>query len=62
MFLIISAILFGIFALNVGLGSFGGGVFLGDVSEMLWPFSAVIAFVMAILKREAAAQEAQDDK
>lgn len=52
--LLIATILFGIFAVNVGFGSFGGEVFLGDVGEMLVLFAASIFFVAAILKREAA--------
>lgn len=52
--LIGSIILFIIFAVNVGLGSAGRGEFMGDVSEMLVLFAAVVLFVAAILKREAA--------
>lgn len=54
--LILSAILFSVFALNVIAGSMGGTVYLGDVQEMLVLFAAAIAFVAAILKREAAAK------
>lgn len=53
MFLILSAILFGIFALNVTFGAFGSGSFMGDIPEMLTLFAATIAFVAAILRREA---------
>jgi len=56
MFLIAAGTLFAIFALNVALGSFGGAPFLGDVGEMLLLFSASVAFVAAVLKREAAAK------
>jgi len=54
--LLISAALFALFALNVGLGSVGVGPMLGDVGEMLVLFAAAIAFVVAILQREAAAK------
>lgn len=56
MFLIAAITLFTIFALNVALGSFGGTPFLGDVGEMLLLFAASVAFVAAVLKREAAAK------
>jgi hypothetical protein len=54
MSLIASAILFVILAVNVGIGSSGGKVFLGDVGEMLVLFASAIFFVVAILQREAA--------
>lgn len=57
MALIGTAILFAIFALNVGLGSMGGAVFLGDVGEMLLLFATAIMFVIAILKSEAASKK-----
>ena len=57
MFLLAAAALFAVFALNVGMGAFGGGPFLGDVGEMLLLFAASIAFVVAILKREAAEKD-----
>lgn len=53
MSLIISVILFVIFAGNVAIGSMGGGIILGDVGEMLVLFAASIFFVAAILKKEA---------
>lgn len=53
MFLIAAAALFAVFALNVGIGSAGSKPFMGDVGEMLILFAAVLAFVAAILKREA---------
>lgn len=54
MSLIATAALFAIFLLNVVIGSAGGRPFLGDVGEMLALFAACLAFVAAILKREAA--------
>ena len=40
---------------NVALGAAGGGVFLGDVAEMLTLFAASILFVIGVHAREAAA-------
>ena len=57
MFLVLSIMLFLVFATNVGLGSFGSTPFLGDIGEMLLLFSAAISFVVAILQRESAAQD-----
>ncbi len=54
MFLLSAAVLFAVFALNVAMGAFAGNPFLGDVGEMLVLFAASIAFVVAVLKREAA--------
>ena len=53
MFLILSLILFVIFAANVSIGSSTGAPILGDVGEMLVLFSASAVFVVAILKKEA---------
>lgn len=50
-------ILFSIFSVNVGLGSIGRPVFLGDVGEMLVLLATAILFVVAILKREAASKK-----
>tara|TARA_B100000035_G_scaffold165614_1_gene141294 strand:+ start:1370 stop:1528 length:159 start_codon:yes stop_codon:yes gene_type:complete len=44
---------FGVFAMNVVIGSFTRAPFLNDVSEMLVLLAAVILFVTAILKNEA---------
>jgi hypothetical protein len=57
MALIVSTILFLVFAVNVALGSFASASFLGDVSEMLVLFAAAIFFVVAIIQREAAAKK-----
>jgi membrane associated rhomboid family serine protease len=57
MSLIVSAILFAVFAANVALGSSGRDVFLTDVHEMLVLFAAVIAFVSAIVQRESATND-----
>ena len=62
MFLILSAALFVLFALNVGLGSFGATPFLGDIGEMLLLGSAAITFVVAILRREAEEREKTEQK
>lgn len=53
MFLAASIVVFAIYFANVTMGAFGGGVFLGDVSEMLVLFAASILFVVAILIKEA---------
>lgn len=50
-------ILFVIFAVNVGLGSFADASFLGDVSEMLLLLAVAVLFVIAILQREAASKK-----
>ncbi|WP_323765360.1 hypothetical protein [Marinovum sp.] len=54
MFLITAAILFAVFVANVLVGATGGAQFLGDVGEALLLFAASVAFVLAILRREAA--------
>jgi len=54
MFLTTALLLFAIFTLNVVLGSYWNAPFFGDVNEMLTLLAASIAFVAAILKREAA--------
>ncbi|NRA99294.1 MAG: hypothetical protein HRU32_05635 [Rhodobacteraceae bacterium] len=56
MALLISAVLFLAFFGNVLLGAMTGSPILNDVSEMLLLFAASIAFVAAILKREAQAK------
>lgn len=61
MFLIAAAALFGVFGLNVVLGAFAGAPFLNDVGEMLLLLAAVITFVVAALKSEAARKN-QDNK
>ncbi len=62
MFLTTAIILFGGFAANVAMGSIGEKPFLGDVGEMVLLFAAALAFVAAILKREAAAKKNQNSK
>ncbi len=54
MHLFVALALFVIFLANVSAGAFGGTQFLGDVGEMLLLFGASLAFVVAVLKREAA--------
>ena len=53
MFLIVALLFFTIFTLNVILGSFWNAPFFGDIGEMLTLFAACIAFVAAVLRREA---------
>ncbi len=48
--------LFAIFSVNVVMGSLSGSAFLTDVGEMLLLLAASIAFVVAILGKEAAAR------
>jgi hypothetical protein len=54
MFLAASFVVFAVYFANVVLGAYAGSAFLGDVGEMLVLFGAVILFVVAILRREAA--------
>ena len=51
--LVISAILFSAYIINVVIGSQTGAPIVGDVAEMLVLFASTIAFVIAILQREA---------
>ena len=60
MFLIAAAVLFLVFLLNVVIGSVGSNPFLSDVGEMLVLFAASLAFVAAILKREAAKKQSNE--
>ena len=60
MALAIAAILFAVFVTNVFLGATGGSQYLTDVHEMIILFATSIAFVVAILKREAAAKAARN--
>lgn len=50
-------ILFVVFAVNVGLGSAANAAFLNDVGEMLLLSAVTVLFVIAILKKEAAAKK-----
>ena len=50
-------ILFVIFAVNVGLGSAANAAFLNDVGEMLVLSGTAVLFVIAIIKKEAAAKK-----
>ncbi|WP_375255980.1 hypothetical protein [Yoonia sp.] len=50
-------ILFVLFAINVGLGSFADASFLNDVGEMLLLLAVAILFVVAILQKEAASKK-----
>ena len=53
MALAISGAIFAIFVANVLMGALARAPFLGDVGEMLTLFAASVAFVVAILMREA---------
>ncbi len=59
MFMGTAVILFGIFFLNVSMGAFGDGAFLGDVPEMLLLSGSAVFFVCAILKAEKSAKSAK---
>ena len=50
-------ILFVVFAINVGLGSFADASFLNDVGEMLLLLAVAVLFVVAILQKEAASKK-----
>ncbi len=56
MALMVAGILFLVFVLNVVLGSISNAAFLGNVGEMLVLLGTAVAFVVAILTREAAAR------
>ncbi|WP_306143080.1 hypothetical protein [Roseibium sp. MMSF_3412] len=53
MLLVLAAVLFAAFVINVSIGSFGATPLLGNVGEMLLLFAISIAFTAAVLKREA---------
>jgi Ca2+/Na+ antiporter len=57
MWLTISSLMFGVFALNVVLGSMAKFSFLSDVGEMLVLLAATALFVVAILQKEAEAKK-----
>ena len=57
MYLAIACVLFALYFGNVSLGAFGGAPVLDDLGEMLLLFVAVIFFVIAILRREAARKD-----
>lgn len=61
MYMGIAAVSFGLYFLNVTSGAFGGGVFLGDVKEMLLLAFSAFFFVVAILKKEAQANQSKTD-
>ncbi|NCQ24453.1 MAG: hypothetical protein COW54_09850 [Rhodobacteraceae bacterium CG17_big_fil_post_rev_8_21_14_2_50_63_15] len=54
MFLLMAVMLFAAFGLNVVVGALSGVAFLNVVHEMLLLLAAVIVFVVATLKSEAA--------
>lgn len=53
--LIVAFVLLMVFVANVVMGSTSNAAFLGSVGEMLVLLAASVAFVVAILAREAAA-------
>lgn len=57
MFFFLSIGLFAVFVVNILTGAFGGVQYLGDVGEMLTLLCASAAFVVAILRREAALKD-----
>lgn len=57
MWLTISSLIFGVFVLNVVLGSMAKFSFLSDVGEMLVLLAATALFVVAILQKEAEAKK-----
>lgn len=61
MALLIAGVLFTAFLANVLFGAFTGTTLLSDVNEMLLLFAASIAFVAAILQREAQAKNSKND-
>jgi high-affinity Fe2+/Pb2+ permease len=60
-FLIFAFAFFTAFLVNVLIGASGGAKFFSDVWEMVFLFTASAAFVVAILRREAAAKRKNDD-
>ena len=61
-FLIIAAVIFAAYVLNVVLGALANAAVLTDVGEMITLFAAPIAFTVAILKRETAEQRARSQE
>lgn len=59
--LILAATLLAGFVVNVSLGSISGSAPLGNVAEMVILFSASIAFVADVLRREARAKSSRSD-
>lgn len=55
--LIGASVLFALFAINVAMGAFFNGSFLGDVGEFLVLLATAIFFVVAILQKEADAKK-----
>ena len=59
MAIFLAALVFAAFLANVVAGAYFHAPFVGDVGEMLLLWAASVAFVVAILKREAAARHRQ---
>ena len=57
MALLIASLLFAGFVADVLMGALAGGSVLSDVQQMILLFAASIAFVVAILRREAEAKK-----
>ena len=62
MFLLVAAALFGLYVANVVMGALANAAFMGNTGEALSLFAASIAFTIAILKRETAAQRARSEE
>ena len=62
MFLLVAAGLFGLYVLNVVLGALADAAVLDNTGEALSLFAASIAFTIAILKRETAAQRQRSEE
>jgi hypothetical protein len=60
MALILSGLIFVVFAINVVLGATSRSAFMGDVAEWLTLSLATAFFVVEILKREAARDAKQN--
>lgn len=57
----ITAAFFGVYLANVAAGA-AGSAFLSDVGEMILLWLASISFVVAILKRERAEKDRQNQR
>ncbi|MCV0426310.1 MAG: hypothetical protein K5905_12615 [Roseibium sp.] len=62
MLLALASVFFALFVINVSIGSFGGSPFLGNVGEMLLLCAVSIAFVAAVLRKEADEKDRQEQR
>lgn len=53
MLLVLAAVLFAVFVVNVSIGSFGATPPLGNVGELILLLAVSIAFTASVLKKEA---------